>query len=499
MAIDELPGAVALLTRDQYRDLYLQDYEFFAPNAETGPGTQPYVDASLSADNSQILFANAVTIGNGTNIDTTTGTWLTQIGEAENVFRRGPVGASGFIVITTSVGGSTIFQGDEVQAQPSGLRFLVQATALYDDGALVPILGLDTGEETNIDAETSMLFTNPRPGCSPTATVYEQSNGSGLTGGRGDETDDDYRQRIKDQRANPPASGNDAEYQRVVENIANLSVQKCFTYPAVFGPGTTAFVFTLRPSTPGAGRIPNGVQIALALGTLQGQEPADDGIFAAVITVQPLTVCYRVSWAKGAAGWANDPKWPEYTSPKVTVKAAPAPTATSLRAITAAAAIDDPQVGQTIAVFDRPNRVFRNKRIETVTIITPGQEWQLTFSTVNLASDTSYTPSAGQAVSPWSDSLDLLVTPTLTYVDGLGPGEMFATFYDPGLRQRRSPANPDAYPSTITNKIIAPILDLPSISNAVLLEPSIPFNTPVGTPGTNVFLFELEDLAVYGD
>lgn len=496
---EELPGEIVTLTRDEYRDLCLQDYALFVPEADVGPGTQPYVDASLAADNSLILFADAVTIGNGTNIDTSTGEWLKQIGESEGVFKLLPTGASGYIVISTAVGGSTIFQGDEVISEQGELRFLVQATALYNDGALVPIVGLDTGEATNLDAGTSMLFTNPRPGCSPQAIVYEQSNGDGLTGGRGEESDDDYRERIKLKRANPPASGNDAEYQRIVENIPNLSVQKCFTYPAVFGPGTTAFVFTLQPSTPGAGRIPNGVQIALALGTLQGQLPADDGIFAAVITSQVLSVVYRVSWATGAAGWANNPRWPPYTSPKVTVKAAPAPTATSLRATTAAAAIPDPQVGQTVAVFDRPNRVFRNKRIETVTIITPGQEWQLAFSTVNLASDTSYTPAVGQAISPWSDSLNLLVTPTLTYVDGLGPGEMFASFVDPGARQKRNPPNPDAYASTVTNKLISPILALPSISDAVLLEPSIPFNTPVGTPGTQVYLFELNDMAVYGD
>lgn len=504
MADEELPGEIVTLTRDQYRDLYLQDYALFVPNADIGTGTQPYVDASLAADNSLVLFNDAITIGNGTNIDTSTGTWLKQIGESEGVYKLPAVGASGYIVITTAIGGSTIFQGDEVKTQTVGasgsaLRYLVQQTQIYQTGSLVPVTGLDTGEVTNLDAGTAMVFSNPRPGCEPIATVYEQSDGNGLTGGRGVETDDEYRERIRLKRANPPASGNDAEYQRVVEDIPNLSVQKAFTYPAVLGPGTTAFVFTLRPSTPGAGRIPNGVQIALALGTLIGREPADDGIFAASTVAQPLDVVYRVSWATGAAGWANSPQWPPYASPKVTVKAAPAPTTTSFRAVTSGGPIDDPVPGQTIAVFDRPNAKFRNKRIDTVTVVTPGQEWQLSFSTVNLASDITYTPSAGQAVSPWSDSLDLLVTPTLTYFDVFGPGEMFASFPDPGLRQKRNPANPDSYPSTVTNKIMSSILALPSISNAVLLEPTIPFNTTVGVPGTLVYLIELNDLGVYGE
>jgi hypothetical protein len=496
---DELPGEIVTQTRDEYRDQFLQDYQLFAPDAEVGPGGQPYVDGSLAADGVNILFSDAVTIGNGTNIDTSTGVWLKQTGESEGVYKLPAAGASGYVVISTAPGGSQIFQGDEITFVGPNLRFLIQATALYDNGTLVPIIGLDTGTETNLDAGTNLKFSAPRPGCNEIAVVYEDSNGDGLSGGRPDESDDEYRDRIKLKRANPPASGNDAEYQRVVEDIPNIGIQKAFTYPAVFGPGTMAFIFTLRPGSPGATRIPNGSQINQAAQTLIMKEPADDGVFPLQMFSAPLVVAFRVSWATGAAGWANTPRWPPYTAPKITVKAAPAPTPTSLRAINTGGAIDDPLIGQTIGVFDRPNKTFQRKRIETITIITPGQEWQLTFSTTNLASDVTYTPLAAQAISPWSDSLNLLVEPTLMFVDNLGPGEMLATFLDPGLRQKRNPPNPDSYASTVTNKLVSPILALPSIANAVVLEPTIPYDTPVGIPGTLVYLLELNDLAVYGE
>lgn len=501
MADEELPGVIETLTRDEYRDLWLQDYKLFVPNADVGPGTQPYVDASLAADSTQILVNDAIVIGNGTNLDDSTGRWLLQIGESEGVYKLPAAGGSGYIVITTAVGGTTLFQGDQVREPLSGLRFQVTQAGTYGDGALVPIAGIDTGEETNLDAGTSVEFTSPRPGCAPIATVFEQTNGEGLTGGRGPETDDEYRERIKLKRANPPTSGNDAEYQQRIEAIPSIGIQKAFTYPAVFGPGTTAFVFTLRPSTPGASRVPNGAQILLALTTLQGIEPADDGFFTPALVETPVVVAYRVSWSASAAGWTDSPRWPPYNSAtqKVAVAAAPAPTATSCRLTKTGASIADPQVGQTIAFFDRPNRVFRRKRIETVTVVTPGLSWNLTFSLVNVASDTTYAPFVGQMASPWADSLDDLVTPTLTYVDGLGPGEMFVNFGDPGLRQRRSPPNPERYPSTITNKIVTPILGLPSISNAVVLEPGLPTNTPVGVPGTLVYLFALTDLAAFGE
>lgn len=499
MADEELPGVIVTLTRDEDRDLFLQGYSLFVPDADVGPGTQPYVDASLHADSAQVLFADAITIGNGTNIDTMTGVWLKQTGESEGVYKLPAAGASGYIVIEASVGGTTIFQGDEVRTLGTELRFLVTQTALYQNGALVPVNGLDTGETTDLDAGTIVKFSAPRPGCAELATVFEQSNGDGLTGGRGVESDDDYRIRIKLKRANPPSSGNDAEYQRTIENLPSLGIQKAYTYPAVFGPGTMAFAFTLRPSVVGASRIPNGAQINLALATLLGREPADDGIFAAVTVSQSLTVAYRVSWASSAVGWANNPRWPAYASPAVTVDAIPAPSATAFSVSTSGGPIDDPVVGQTIAVFDRANATFRNKRIDTVVPTTPGQAWDLTFSTVNLASDVTYTPIGGQLVSPWSDSLNLLVSPTLSFLDLFGPGEMFATFADPGSRQKRNPPNPDTYSSTVTNKIMSAILALPSIGNAVLLEPSVPFDTTVGTPGTLVYLLELADFAVFGD
>jgi uncharacterized phage protein gp47/JayE len=501
MADEELPGVIETFTRDEYRNLYLQDYQLFVPDADVGPGTQPYVDGSLAADSTQVLVNDAIVIGNGTNLDDSEGRWLQQTGESEGVFKLPPAGGSGYIEITTATGGSAIFQGDQVREPLSGLRFQVMQTQTYGDGALVPIAGIDTGEETNLPAGTSVEFTTPRPGCSPIATVYEQSNGEGLTGGRGQETDDEYRARIKLKRANPPASGNDAEYQQVIEKIPNIGVQKAFTYPAIFGPGTMGFTFTLRPSQPGAGRVPNGAQLALAFATLQGREPGDDGIFGIVMVETPLVVVCRVTWASGAANWVDEPQWPPYTSmtTKVVVAGAPAPTPTTCRLTKAGATITDPQEGQTIGFFDREAGLFRRKRIESVTIVTPGKIWDLVFSTAALASDTTYTPIAGQGPSPWSDSLDLVVAPTLLFVDGLGPGEMFSSFFDPGLRQRRSPANPDSYPSTITNKLISPILALPSISNAVLLEPDVPTNTPVGTPGSLVYLFALTDVSVFGD
>ena len=106
-------------TRDEFRNLFTQDYQLFAPNAEVGPGTQPYVDGSLAADATLVIVNDAVTIGNGTNIDTSTGTWLTT-DRRMKAFKLPAAGASGYVVITTAVGGPDHSQGDEVTEQVSG-------------------------------------------------------------------------------------------------------------------------------------------------------------------------------------------------------------------------------------------------------------------------------------------------------------------------------------------------------------------------------------------
>ena len=213
-----------------------------------------------------------------------------------------------------------------------------------------------------------------------------------------------------------------------------------------------------------------------------------------------LVVAYRVSWATARRAGQTILGGPNTRRQRLRSRRHRLQRRRRFARVTTGGPIADPVVGQTVAVFDRPNKTFRAKRIETVTIITPGQEWQLTCSTVNLASDTTYTPIAASDFCPIPQRFaELIVEPTLTFVDGFGPGEMYASFVDPGLRQRRNPPNPDSYPSTVTNKLVSPILALPSISNAVVLEPTIPHTTPIGTPARSCNLLELTDLAVYGE
>jgi len=89
------------------------------------------------------------------------------------------------------------------------------------------------------------------------------------------------------------------------------------------------------------------------------------------------------------------------------------------------------------------------------------------------------------------------VPAVLAYFAKLGPGEMFASFVDDGgARQRRVPTAPD-WPNEIDNIIVADIAAVSGVKDAILLGPTPPFPTDVGTPGALVYLMELSDLAVF--
>lgn len=495
-----LPDALITQTRDQVRAKWLRDYSLRNPTAKTGIGTDPYTDSAVFADGAMPIYANSITIAANVPRSTKTGAAL----DAEAIamgqpVHRPAVGAIGAVVISASVGGTTIFLNDEFKI--NGLRYKCAATATYADQAQVPIEGIDTGPGTNVGPGTQGSWTNPRPGCVKDAKVALQADGSGLSDGADAETDADMQLRLAYAASNPPASGNDAEYQQAVLQTPGLSIGAVFTYPSILGPGTMGVAFTLRPASPGANRIPNAAQIAKVLAWLKGQFPADDVILVCTLVAQPIDVVFRETWAQGGTpGWADLVPWPIYNATKVVIDNGATPTATTFRLKNIdGTTIVAPQVGNTIAFYDAPNQVFRRKKVLTATFVA-GTSYDIVCDQTNGASDTSYTPyssGTGQPCCPWSDSLDALALPTVSYFDTLGPGEQRSTFFDPGLRERRSPRSPQFWPSEVSNRMLAPLFALAQVQDIALQEPTVPFNATVGTPGVSSNLITLRSITVF--
>ena len=495
MPLDSLPGSIDVPDRDAVRDEWLADFTFWGPaGVDTSPDTLPFIDASVFADMTQPLWAAAVTAGNNLVLTEATGAALEAWAAAKGLSptRIPATGATGFLAANVSTGGCAYVAGDEARTK-DGMRFTVTTSGLYLPGSLIPMIATDTGPGTNIDAGTVLTWTVLRPGSATTATVYEQADGSGFSGGQNQETDDELRARIIDASANPAASGNDAEYQAAAEAVKGLSIQKAFTYPAVYGPGTIALVFTLQPDPTSGSRVPNTAQINAVQAALQNAFPADDGLFVSALVASPVDVVLEVDWAAGAAGWADVTPWPPYYSGggAIVVTSVTDETHFSLNGTTTV----QPQEGQTIGFYDSTTGTFYRKQIAKGGISGAGP-WAITCDTTNNASDTTYKPVVGQRAMPWSDSLQSLVQPVADHFKTLGPGEQFSSFFDVGNRQRRSPA-PPAWPDTIGNRLIVGVIEAPSVGDAAMLEPSIPRVTPTGTPGVQSYLLTLGRVSAF--
>lgn len=521
MPLEALPGKLVVPSRDSLRTKFLGWVLVRNPAADTRPGGQVYLDASVWADAGSSNLATAVAISNGVSRATATGTRLDDWAAREGTSRLPPVGAAGAVATTLSSSGSTIFAGDLLTHVSTGLRFQVTNTALYQPGTAIPINGVDTGPATNLPAGTILQWASTRPGVlSGNATVLSQADGSGLSGGVPEETDDQLRARLDFLAANPPASGNGAQYQSTMSTAPGIAVGQGFTYEGVLGPGTIGVTFTLRPAQPGANRIPNSTQLAQMASYLGGVMPASDSAFMCSIIARPVVVVLKVLWSVGAVSWADGTPFPNYhASPGLVVATHNAagvlsPTAFRLTSLSLLGA-EVPQVGQSVGFLDLTNLVFRRKRIGSVTPIS-GLAYDIAVDTTSGLSDTGYTPTLLQACCPWSDSLSSLVTSVVAYFDTLGPGEQYTSFFDPGLRQRRSPISPQTWPSAVTNRLIGgaatpvsasgpqqnqpavpTLLTTPTIQDVVLVEPTIPFPSPVGTPGVFSQLLTLGNLVVF--
>lgn len=501
MALAVLPDQIIVKSRDEWLALYLRSHKLRAPLASVAQDSEPYVTGSALSDQLNILSENARQMSRGIPLASLSSKALDAELAALGLPSRFPeTGSQGSVAAQTSTFGSTV-PADTEGTDANGQIFRVTTTATYVNGQNIPIAAKSTGPTTNLAAGTRITWSAPPGGLVPVAFVVRQTDGSGLSGGRLAETDDEVRNRISDAYANPPSAGNDAAYQAAIEFSKGhgVAVQKAFTYPAALGPGTTAFCFTLSPAAPGSSRIPNATQIQQVRDYTTGQFPGDDQLLDCILQAQNVDIVVTVIWADGADDWIDPVPWPPYyttaaTPRAVVVTAATSPTSFSVDcAAGARSGAVAPQSGQSIGVYDQAAGVFRKKRILSFTGTGP---WVITVDTANGVSDTTYTPVVTQRVCPWSDSLQTLVPPTLAYYGTLGPGEQFASFFDPGQRQRRNPRAPRSWPSTISNRLVTDYLNVEAVADAIVVE-GLGTHTTVGTPGVSSFLIELGYLSAF--
>lgn len=470
---------------------------------DVGEGSFPAVIAEVIGDLSMPHYANAIAAAKRWLVKNTFGQALRTLA----LEKLGPVdgipvaatGASGYVEAKKiEVGGTHLDTTVTLIDTASGKRFRCLDERDYDDGEPIAIIGIDTGPETNLDADVVLQFESPPPGCSLTATILAQNDGTGalvgLSGGRGEETDEELQDRIIEGQTNPPAAGNNAQIVKVAQKTGGVPVEKAFTYPAWMGSGSTCVAFTLRPDS-SASRVPNSVQRGLVEADLRNAFPADWTFTVPAILTQNLTIALGVTWVDKARAWVDGTPWPAYV-PGDPVVVSQVTSSLAVRATTGTST-DTPQAGQTVALYDVSTKSFKRKRIAAVAVVVANKSWDLTFTTALGASET-FVPEVGALLSPYSLSMNRLPARMVAYTRTFGPGEMFASLPDPGGRRRRWPPSPKSWPHTVTNEgLVAAARASGAIEDVEPLLPATPHTTTIGTPGVSVALLQFADFAVY--
>lgn len=498
-------GELTVKTRDKWADDYCRFLRMRNPNAKTGPDESDRIDALVLAD--QLLYCSndAKVIAGRVSLQDRTGSQLDEVGRPTSegglgVPRPGAEGASGALIISATASGTTITSGSTLRL-PNGVAYAVTLAAgdsgERTNGSTFSVVCTEAGPQTNLTAGTKLVWDSPPPGCFATAIVYAQSDGSGLTGGREEMGDDDYRALLAEAQANPAGGGNDAEVQRYIQDSRahGVAVEKAFTYSGVAGHATMGFSFTMRGQSVLTSRIPSPDQMNIVANYLLTKMAATDGYIKLQPVADPLRLSFRISWIQN--GWANASPWPTFRSPDKFQIANASVSATSFTVecygVYNYGSIPVPAVGHVIALYDATNHRFVRKTIKSVSGTGP---WAITCDTLANASDLAYVPAVGQWVMPWADGLADIASLSSAYVRSMGPGEITETPPRDGARRRRLPRpNGISWPSRMDGRLAASINGLPSVERVTHID-GVDYVTTVGGAFA-VCLAELIDIGVY--
>lgn len=184
---------------------------------------------------------------------------------------RDPAQYAQGIVIATGVLGSVVPDAT-LLARSDGIFFSTIGTStLTSSTANLYTKAVDAGELGNTDDGATL---------SPQVTVPGVSSfvvgSDGLIGGREEESDDSFRQRILFLKQNPPHGGSPAEYIQWAQT--KPGVTRVFVKRATPGPGSVTIYFMMDGIGTG---IPNTADILDMQGILDQTAPADAEVIAA--------------------------------------------------------------------------------------------------------------------------------------------------------------------------------------------------------------------------
>jgi hypothetical protein len=500
--------SLVVKTRDEWRQFWTENYANRNPDADVGPNSLPWTRACVNADVLAMMSNNALVMAGGIPLDSLVGDQL-DLRYGSRLPRNVSSRSSGYITLESGLSGSTIPTNQRLvfPATQNLYEYVGSATA-FSNGQQIAIRSVDPGIGQDLDAGSVLQWITPPAGCLPSAKVFEQPNGKGLYGGRSQESDEEYRNRIRAFNANPVGHGNEGDLLVLLEESSpntalsrpghGVPVEKGFVYPAIRGPGTIGVAFTVKRDNYWESRVPTSGEMTVVLVYVSAYMPASDVIFMAAVTEQPVNVNLSVTLDTRVAQWTDTAPWPPYLAPSAgsyVISSATSPTAFVVARDTGSySGAVSPSTGTTIGIYDQAAGVFRRKKILTVG---GGGPWTLVCDQALAQSDITYTPVSGQVVVPWFDGINQVAESVGKAFSKRAPGEMTAWDPQDGKRMLRIP-RPTAteWPENISARLAYDVTnETQSVADATFLYASS--TAPMVGDETEVNMLTLLYLGIY--
>lgn len=286
------------------------------PNPNVSPGSDYYVLATGFANQLVVSQANAAIKADEILPDTAGWDGLIRWGVAIGLSPKAATVSSGTAELDASQ--STGIPGGSQLLDGSGLKYKVSVGGTFADGASLAIESVDTGAATELAAGTTLRWVSAPPFASETVLVLAP----GLKGGADAEDIEAFRKRVLAHLANPSNAGNWQHVAEMAESSSG-SVEKCFPYPALQGPGTFAFAVTAAATATNRNRtVPQTTVDTVVVPTVQGLYPEHADIKGTTVINVATDVGFGLALPSASTasppgpggGWLDGQPWPTYAA-----------------------------------------------------------------------------------------------------------------------------------------------------------------------------------------
>jgi hypothetical protein len=466
---------------DELRDNWLRDIRLEAlargiEDPPVQPGTDLWIRATAHANADLIQYSNIAIADQASDVLTATGDALDDKRRAFGLPEVEPSPSTGNLTVGVLGGGFVTLTTSLQFVLPNGKRGKVASNTIVSDGDPVPVVTIDTGADTNLDAGRKVRWVAGPLNLETDATVAS----GGLTGGVDEESDDRKRERILNELGHLRAGGNWSQKIEVaLEALANL--QYAVDYPALGGPGSEKLVLfrELDPDNNDWSREVSAPDVAIVQAAMEENFALPFEMVVQSVEDQPFDVALVLALPEFASnGWVNSPVWPQLESGDTHVEVSLY--GGLLSVVVNAATATSPVANVTqIAWWSPFDQTFY---VKTVTSVAGGSGLWILGIDSELIDSLGNVALPGHYISPAAVNMDAYGDSWRVIMGGLGPGENTsnAAILSNG-RGKRRPTTSEKFPSNLTVRQIETLIE----AHAEIEDADYSYPAP-GSRGPNV-------------